>query len=128
MSEPEFDKNDPVWKALDEFSGAEPHPQSRARFWSVIARDEAARGAREESAGSKVSGVRWVVRYLLPATGFACAVIALAVGASALIRQHEADREIAENLELYQNLEVIQNIAQLASYEEQDEDFNEWVK
>jgi hypothetical protein len=128
MSEPEFDKDDPVWKALDAFKGVEPHPQSRARFWAVIARGEAAEIARGEAAGSKVSGIRWLVRFVLPAAGFACAVIALAVGGTALIRQHQADREIAENIELYEDLEVIQNIAQLASYEEQDEDFDELVK
>ena len=126
MKEPEFDKNDPLWKALDAFAAVEPHPQLRARFWSVVARDEAGVIARGEAA--RVFSLRSVVRYFLPAAGFAVAVAALAVGGRALIRQHEADREIAENLELYQNLEVIQNIAQLALYEEPDEDFDEWMK
>jgi len=127
MSDPEHDPNDPVWRALDAFKGIEPHPQSRARFWSVIARDETARAAREESSW-KPTGIRWLVRYVLPAAGFACAVIALALGGTALIRQYQADREIAENIELYEDLEVIQNISQLASYEEPDEDFDELLK
>lgn len=129
MNEPELDKNDPLWKALDAFPDVEPHPQSRARFWARIARDEAAK-AREGMSfrGFFSRHTGWLVRYALPTAGFACAVAALAIGGRALIRQHEADREIAANLELYQNLEVIQNMAQLASYDEPDEDFDEIVE
>jgi hypothetical protein len=116
MSDPEFDKNDPVWKALDAFKGIEPDPQSRARFWAKVAR------AETQASAAHTSGLRWFARVILPAAGFACAVIALAIGGRSLIRQHETDREIASNLELYEDLEVIRDIPQLASYEEPDDE------
>ena len=117
MKEPskEFPKDsDPLWKALDAFPKVEPDPQSRARFWAQV--------AREDISETRFIGVRWVVRYVLPAVGVACAIVALYMGGHALIQRYEADREIAKNIELYQNYEVIKSMAQMASYEAPEED------
>lgn len=116
MNEPEFDKHDPVWKALDAFEGIEPHPQSRARFWASVARSEGTR-----SAG-------WLFRFALPGAALACVILTIVVGAR-IHERNEEDLEIAADLELYENLEMIQNMPQLASYEEPtDEDFDELLK
>ena len=115
---PEFDKNDPLWKALDAFGQVEPHPQSRARIWARIA-----------NAGSSApSRMRWVMRAFLPAAGLACLILTAVVGWR-IHQRNEEDREIAANMELYENLDVIQNMPQLASYDEpSDEDFDEIVE
>lgn len=113
MNEPE-DKY--LWKALDAFKGVEPHPQSRARFW--------ARVAREEAAGEPWSIYRWLARFVLPALGTACAVIALYAAGQSLVEKRTADREISANIEFYRNYEVIQNLAQTASYERPEQEGN----
>ena len=111
-------QDEPLWKALDAFDGVEPSPQSRARFWNIIARDEAGVISRGEDVKERsFGGWRWMVRYVLPATGLACALAAILIGGNALIEQRRADREIAENMELYENYDVIRNMAQLAAYE-----------
>ena len=121
MKEPEFDKNDPLWKALDAFEGVEPHPQTRARIWSKV---NAHVQDRTAAAGAR----HWFFRFGLPAAGFACVIVMVAISGWAVVRQNEVDREIATEMELYQNLEVIQNIGQLASYDEPDEEFDEIIE
>ena len=112
MKEADDNRDDALWKALDALPEVEPHPQSRAHFWARVARDE-----------SSVPARRWsIMRLLLPATIFSCVMLAVVFGSQAVMRRHQADREIADNIELYQNFEVIQNMAQLASYDEPDED------
>jgi len=122
MKESENNKSDPLWKVLDAFPQVESHPQSRAKFWARVARDEA-------TAAITSTRWRWFLRIALPSVGMACVILALVLGGNALIQRHAEDREIAANLELYENLDVIQNMPQLASYEEpSDEDFDEMVE
>lgn len=126
MKEPEDNKSDPLWKALDSFPNVEPHPQSRAQFWARVARDDAEASARGDIRSTRWN---WFLRIALPSAGLACVILAIVLGGNALIERHAQDQEIAANLELYENLDVIQNMPQLASYEEpSDEDFDEMVE
>ena len=119
MREPEEEKDAAVWKALDAFGEApEPHPQTRARFWARVAREQASL----EQDVTRPSRLLALLRVAMPISGLAAILVALLIGAAVLVERLRADREIAGNLELYQNYEVIQNMPQLASYDDPDDD------
>jgi hypothetical protein len=120
MSKPEPDHDDALWKALDAAPEVRPHPQTRARIWAMIARDEIA--------GTRHPVWRALFRYALPIAGVATAILAFYLGGTILIEREKTDREIAENIELYRNYEVIRDINQLASHEVSDEDIFEVIK